>query len=254
MNLVLASSAVSDIAGPCIHKPEDLRCVSCILDTSFYFSGLSIESKRQLQQHLQLKKFSKKELIYKAEQTCQNLYILMSGEVKIYQSMPNGKQQIHKLALIPGDLIACEDLYLDHHGSTAEALSDVSVCYIKREAFQAVASMNTEISDTLLQHMSRSLNSYIRHISNLGQKTAVERIASYLVHMYETHHERNLKNYLVHDSLSRIELAEMLGITQRTLIRGLKKLEMDDHIKLSKDGFVIKQFDVLSCIAAGRFL
>ena len=245
------AKAFSNIAGPCIHKPEELRCVACILDTSYYFSDLSISAKRQLQQFLEFKKFNKKDYIYREEQTCKNLYILMTGEVKIYKSMPNGKQHIHKLAMIPGDLIACEDLYLDNHGSTAETLSDVSVCYIKRADFQSVANMNAEVSDTMLQHMSRNLNSYIQHISNLGQKSALERVASYLLHLHETHHERNLQNSLVYDSLSRVELADMLGITQRTLIRSLKKLETDGYIKLAKDGFVIEQLDALACISSG---
>ncbi|MDH5573288.1 MAG: Crp/Fnr family transcriptional regulator [Gammaproteobacteria bacterium] len=240
-----------NIAGPCLHKPEELRCAACILDTSYYFGSLSISAKRQLQQYLHFKTFNKKDFIYREEQTCQNLYILITGEVKIYKSMSNGKQQIHKLAMIPGDLIACEDLYLNNHGSSAEALSDVSVCYIKRADFQTVANMNTEVSDTMLQHMSRNLNSYIQHISNLGQKSALERVASYLLHLHDTHHEGNLENDLVSDSLSRVELADMLGITQRTLIRGLKKLEADGYIKLAKDGFVIVQLDALTCISTG---
>ena len=188
----ISVESLPNFAGPCIHKPEELRCASCILDTSDYFSGLSIESKRQLQQFLHLKKFNKKELIYSEEQSCQNIYILMTGEVKIYKSLPNGKQQIHKLSIIPGDLIACEDIHMDHHGSSAESLSDVSVCYIKREDFQTVANNNLEVSDTLLRYMSRNLNAYIAHISNLGQKNALERVVSYLVYLRETHTEIKL--------------------------------------------------------------
>ena len=222
------------------------------MDTSYYFSNLSIESKRDLQLSLHLKKFSKKDALYKEGDICSHMYILLSGEVKVYKTLPNGKQQIHKLAQIPGDLIACEDLFLDTHGSSAEALNDVSVCHLRCEDLKMSSIRYKEISDTLMQAMSRNLNSYIRHIANLGQKNALERLASYLIYLHDTHHERNLKHTYLKDSLSRIELADMLGVTQRTLIRSIKQLESDNQISLNKDGFFILDLQALNKISAGN--
>jgi len=241
----------NNIAGPCLDKPVEIRCASCIMDTSYYFNELSIEAKRDLQPGLSLKRFNKKEALYKEGDVCSHLYILLSGEVKVYKTLPNGKQQIHKLVQIPGDLVACEDLYLQAHGSSAEALNDVSVCHLKCDDLHSSAERYKEISSTLMQAMSRSLNSYIRHIANLGQKTALERLASYLVYLNDTHHERQLQNNYLKDLLSRVELADMLGITQRTLIRSIKQLEADNYIDVNKDGFLILNFQALEKISLG---
>jgi len=222
------------------------------MDTSYYFSNLSIESKRDLQLSLHLKNFDKKEALYKEGDACSHLYILLSGEVKVYKTLPNGKQQIHKLAQIPGDLIACEDLFLETHGSSAEALNDVSVCHLKCEDLKMSCIRHKEISDTLMQAMSRNLNSYIRHIANLGQKNAVERLASYLIYLHDTHHERHLNNRYLKDSLSRFELADMLGVTQRTLIRSIKQLESNNHISINKDGYLILDLITLEKISTGN--
>jgi len=242
---------IENIAGPCPDKPAEIRCASCIMDTSLYFSGLSIEAKRDLQQYLQLKLFSRKEALYLEGDECNNVYILLSGEVKIYKSLLAGKQQIHKLAQIPGDLIPCEDLFLDTHGSSAEALSDVSVCYLKRQDLLNSTGRYSEISTCLMQSMSRNLNAYIRHIANLGQKSALERVASFLVYLHETHHERNLNKGFLHEALSRVELAEMLGITQRTLIRSLRKLEAERIINMTRDAFIILDIDALQEVSHG---
>jgi CRP/FNR family transcriptional regulator len=239
------------IAGPCMDKPAEIRCASCIMDTSYYFNGLSIEAKRDLQPSLSLKLFNKKEMLYKEGDASSHLYILLSGEVKVYKTLPNGKQQIHKLVQIPGDLIACEDLYLETHGSSAEALNDVSVCHLKCEDLQNSTERFREISDSMMQAMSRSLNAYIRHIANLGQKNALERLASYIVFLSETHHERHLKSSYLQDSLSRLELADMLGVTQRTLIRSIKQLESDKCISINKDGFCILNLQELENISSG---
>ncbi|MCW9012736.1 MAG: Crp/Fnr family transcriptional regulator [Gammaproteobacteria bacterium] len=221
------------------------------MDTSYYLRELSIEAKRNLQLSLHLKRFNKKEALYKEGETCSHLYILLSGEVKVYKTLPNGKQQIHKLVQIPGDLIACEDLFLDIHGSSAEALNDVSVCQLKCEDLRSSSEQHQEITSTLMQAMSRNLNSYIRHIANLGQKNALERLASYLVYLHDTHHERHLNNAYLQDSLSRIELADMLGVTQRTLIRSIKQLESNSCISTNREGFLILDLKTLDEISSG---
>ncbi len=241
----------NNIAGPCQDKPATIRCASCIMDTSYYFTDLSVEAKRDLQPSLSLGRFNKKEALYKEGDTCRHLYILLSGEVKVYKTLPNGKQQIHKLVQIPGDLIACEDLYLETHGSSAEALNDVTVCHLKCEDLHNSMERYKEISDTLMQAMSRNLNSYIKHIANLGQKNALQRLASYLVYLNDTHQKRHLKNCHLKDLLSRIELADMLGVTQRTLIRCIKQLESDGRIDINREGFFIRDLPALGKISSG---
>lgn len=239
-----------NIAGPCPHKPVDERCVTCILDSSDYFSALDIEVKRALQAFLQFRAYERRTQLFREGRPGENLFILLSGEVKVYKSLPGGRQQIHKLANIPGDLIACEDLFLDRHSSTAEAISPTTVCFLQKSQLQQVISSHQVISDTLLRFMARDLNAYIRHIANLGQKNALERVASYLLFLHETHHKRKLRSEMLRESLTRTELADMIGVTQRTLIRSLKKLEADNVIALVKDGFLIHDRKALEHLSA----
>jgi CRP-like cAMP-binding protein len=233
--------ATATIVGPCQHKPAGERCVTCVLDASDYFSGLDLDAKRALQQVLAFKSFERRETLYAEGAASHHLYILISGKVKIYKSLSNGRQQIHKLGLAPGDLLACEDLFLESHTSSAEALDTTAVCYLKKSDLQALMQAHPQMRDTLLRTMARHLNAYIRHIANLGQKTALERVASYLLFFRDTHLSGALKQPVLTESLTRSEVADMLGVTQRTLIRGLKKLERDSVIALTREGFVIRQ-------------
>lgn len=237
------------IAGPCCHKPQEERCQTCILDSSDYFEGLTITAKIALQLGLKRKFFGRKETLYREGSSSNNLFILLSGEIKIYKSMSDGRQQIHKIASIPGDLIACEDLFLDTYSSTAEAISEASVCYLEKKHLQETSNIHREIHDAMLHVMTRHLNAYIRHIANLGNKNALERVASYLVFLHDTHRQRKLKLDLLAETLTRVELGDMLGITQRTLIRGLKSLEEKKVIALARDGFIILDMPSLVCIA-----
>lgn len=243
--------ATREIAGPCTRKPEDVRCRVCILDSSDFFGSLSLEAKRALQEHLLFKTYAQRALLYREGRPGEHLFILLEGEVKVYKSLPNGRQQIHKLAVVPGDLIACEDLFLDKHSSTAETIRPTQICFLPKARLRQVIGQYPEIPDTLMRAMARNLNAYIRHVANLGQKNALERVASYLLFLHETHHERNLRSEVLRESLTRTELADMIGVTQRTLIRSLKKLESDGIISLIRDGFVIHDQKVLEALSAG---
>ena len=86
------------------------RCLSCILDDSEYFSHLPLTAKLALQQALLLKSFGKRDTLYAEGKASDHLYILISGGVKVYKSLMDGRQQIHKVVSIPGDLLACEDV------------------------------------------------------------------------------------------------------------------------------------------------
>jgi len=137
------------------------------------------------------------------------------------------------------------------HGSSAEAITDTTVCLIGREALQLCARTHKDIAYNLMHFLSRNLNLYIRHIANMGQKTAIERVASYLLFLHQSHNHRNLDGDRLIDSLSRIELADMLGITQRTLIRSLRSLEQQQLITLKPNRFIIQDLDALRECASG---
>lgn len=239
------------VAGPCRHKPLAERCGACILDYSEYFAALGLDAKLELQQGLKLGSFSRRERLYSEGAASRYLYILVSGKIKVYKSVAGGRQQIHKLILLPGDLVACEDLFLDRHDSTAEAFDDTTVCYIKKSALLDAMGRHPQVSDTLMRVMTRNLNSYIRHVASLGQRTAIERIASYLHFLHDTHPGYRLEQDVLTESLTRGEVADMLGITPRTLIRGLKKLEKDRVISLARDGFIILDLRALAHLSEG---
>lgn len=235
--------------GPCLSNIS--ACSVCILDHSDYFSSLSISAKKALQAVLQCQILDRRDLLYQEGQPGEHLFILLSGEIKVIKSLPSGRQQIHKLIVVPGDLIACEDIYNESYSSSAMAINRVKVCFWRKGDLRALAESHPEITDTLMRAMSRNLNAYVQHIANLGQKSANERVASYLIFLITTHAERNLCHQNLRESLTRDELADLLGVTQRTLIRSLKHMEQENILSLTREGFVINNRDALAALSEG---
>lgn len=124
---------VNNIAGPCDHSSVDQSCASCILDNSQQFAEFSVDAKRDMQKSMHLKHFKRHECLYHQNEPCEELYVLISGDAKVFRKLPNGDQQIYSVVYTPGEIIGCEDMFFDRHENSAEALKDVSVCCIKRD-------------------------------------------------------------------------------------------------------------------------
>jgi CRP-like cAMP-binding protein len=65
------------------------------------------------------------------------------------------------------------------------------------------------------------------------------------------HKQRKERLNFLADSLTRVEMAEMLGMTQRTLIRSLKNLAQRRVISMAKEGFMILDMATLARLAEG---
>lgn len=237
---------------PCQLRPKATPCISCIFDHSEFFRDLPVPAKLELQKGIQRKTFSRHEVLYRETERNDYLYILVSGGVKVYKSTSDGRQQIHKLVASPGDLVACEDMFQPSAGSSAEALEDTVLCGLHRDFLQKASMRHPEISSVLMHVMASKLNAYIRHVSNLGSRTALQKVSSYLVFRINSHSQHKTETGTVHESLTRMELAEMLGITHRTLIRSLKELETGKVINLVKDGYTILDLSKLEECSEGE--
>lgn len=102
-----------------------------------------------------------------------------------------------------------------------------------------------------MQGMARTMNAYIRNIANLAVRNAESRLAAYLFFQHDSHTQGKAQLNFLADSLTRVEMADMLGMTQRTLLRSLKSLEQKKIISLAKSGFVILDIVALRQIADG---
>jgi len=250
MLLEFPEENISDIA--CKLRPKGKPCASCIFDHSEFFRDLPDAAKQELQKGIQRKTFARREMLYGETERNDYLYILVSGGVKVYKSSADGRQQIHKLVASPGDLVACEDMFQAAAGSSAEAIEDTTLCGLHRDFLQKASQRYPEISNVLMRVMASKLNAYIRHVANLGSRTALQKVSSYLVFRINSHSQHKMETGSVHESLTRLELAEMLGITHRTLIRSLKELETGKIIKLVKDGYTILDLQNLKLYAEGE--
>jgi CRP/FNR family nitrogen fixation transcriptional regulator len=161
--------------------------------------------------------FARNAEIYGENEAADYLYKVVSGAVRTYKVLNDGRRQIGAFYL-PGDIFGLE--VSDDHTFSAEAVVDSKVLVIKRSALVALAGRDTGIARQLWTMAAEELQRAQDHIMLLI-KTAQERVAGFLMEMSA----RNSGASEVDLPMSRQDIADYLGLTIETVSRTLTQLE-----------------------------
>lgn len=172
-------------------------------------------------------------LFYEGD-VAEQMYELSAGTMMLYKLLPDGRRQVVEI-LQAGDLLGIQcGKYYD---CTAEALSDASIVALNRK--------DVESSLMLQQHLGRHLLAQMEtlheHAVLLGRKSALERVASYLMRFVPGRGQVDCPGPasekdegLVELHMTRQEIADYLGLTIETVSRALSELKRRGFIRLEK--------------------
>ena len=169
--------------------------------------------------------FARNEEIFGEEEPADFVYRLVSGVVRATRMLSDGRRQVAGF-YFPGDVFGLETG--DIHGTCAEAITECQVALIRRSVLERSAERDIAAARELWSITAQALDRMQAHMLLLGRRGAVERIAVFLLEM----EVRTAGCGVVDLPMSRIDIADYLGITFETVSRGLTQLERDGIIAL----------------------
>jgi CRP-like cAMP-binding protein len=161
--------------------------------------------------------FSRNAEIYGENEPAEYVYKVISGTVRTYKVLNDGRRQIGAFYL-PGDVFGLE--IGEEHTFSAEAIVDSKVLVVKRSSLVALAARDNEVARQLWAMTAGELQRAQDHIMLLI-KTAQERVAGFLLEMAK----RSAASSEVDLPMSRQDIADYLGLTIETVSRTLTQLE-----------------------------
>jgi len=161
--------------------------------------------------------FARNSEIYGENEPSDYLYKVVSGTVRTYKVLVDGRRQIGAFHL-PGDIFGLETG--DEHALSAEAITDCKITVIKHSALMALAARDNEVAREMWGLTARELQRVQEH-SLVLIKSAEERVAGFLLEMAE----RVSAGGAVELPMSRQDIGDYLGLTIETVSRTLKLLE-----------------------------
>jgi CRP-like cAMP-binding protein len=205
-------------------------CDECILKGHGIFKDLTPEQLDTVHFGKGCSVYKRGNIIYHEGHRINGFYCVQSGIMKIYKTGIDGKEQIIRFAR-EGDIIGFRSVLSKELAcTTAKVIEDAVVCFIPSENLFQLVRENPAFSMQLMQLTCRELGEANNFITDIAQKTVRERLAEILLILMETFGLDTKKVLQV--SLTREELANMVGTATESVIRLLSEFKNDGIIDL----------------------
>lgn len=161
--------------------------------------------------------YGKDEEIYGESEPSEYVYQVVRGAVRTYKLLNDGRRQIGAFHL-PGDVFGLD--VGSSHRLTAEAIGDTTVRLVKRRNLEAAAASNVQVAHHLWTMTANDLRHAEDHMLLLGRKTAMEKVATFLLEM----DRRLARAGMMPLPMCRRDIGDYLGLTLETVSRALSQL------------------------------
>jgi CRP-like cAMP-binding protein len=148
-------------------------------------------------------------------------YRVLAGAAEKYAMQADGRRQIVDL-LLPGDFFGFNGRKNDEHLVEAVVDDTVIACYPRGRA-EMVADTNPEVARAIRELVFATLARAESQILILGQMSAPEKVAAFLLSMLERLSSRGKDEVTL--PVSRYEIADYLAISAETVSRSLTGLK-----------------------------
>lgn len=202
-----------------------------------------------LQSQFQQISVKKSANIFSEGQDVDGLYFLTGGFIKITRLSIDGDQQLIDI-LRSDDIIGELAIYDDGpRSATATAMVDSTLGFVSKATFFSVADEYPVVYRVVLKALSQRLRETNHSFARSQFLPVAGQIASVLVRMAETMGEPKGDIVFISESLTRKEIASMIGAARENVSRTLSGFKKDGLIDFSKHSMTVKDIQRLKKMA-----
>lgn len=191
-------------------------------------------------------KYDRGEKILQQNELANSIIFIKSGFLKIYQVSKSGKEVV--INVINAAFYQCLLFGIAPYIKTysMEALSDVKVYRVPREAFFEFMNEHPQKYDELLLPLSRCLESMYRQCEWLKSGNAYFKIASVLHYFAKETGHTNKKSITIGFRITHQMIANFTGLTRETVTVQLNKLRNEGFIDYEDNILTINNMATLT--------
>ncbi len=177
--------------------------------------------------------FKKGQTIFNDGNFPQGTYYVNKGVLKLVRTNNEGKEQILRFAKA-GDFIGYRALIAEEpFVATSICIEETVVCFIPKNVFMKVLNENHLMTKDVLKSLSHDLGVVEERVQSLAQKSVRERLAETLLFLHQTFNSNgSLEDGVIHITLPREDIANIVGTATETIIRLLSEFKHDKYIEL----------------------
>ena len=225
----------------CIDRPKSTDCTHCgarALTVCGAVDGRDLQQLSALAEVLTLRAGA---VLVREGDLAPHVFTITSGSLRVFKLLPDGRRQITGF-LFAGDFLGLA--IGDEYVFTAEAMEPSTVCQFRKGPFRALVEQSSPLEHMLLHRTMHELAAAQNQMLLLGRKTAIERMAYFLLDLPGHDPARPSAPGHVRLPMKRAEIADYLGLTIETVSRVLTRMKVKGLISIpSPNELIIERPD-----------
>jgi len=232
---------------------DDLRakCKSCSLYQLCLPLGLHEGDIDKLEAIIKRRRvIDKGSFLYHAGDQLKSLFAVRSGSFKSYVPVQDSAEQVIGFHL-PGELMGMDAIHGEQHRSYSKALETSSVCEIPYDKLETLSMVVPGLGHYLMGLLSEELQHEQCHVTQLAKMAAEARLANFILEMSKRHTDRGHSSLEFNLSMSRNDIANLLGLAVETVSRLFTHFQELNILKVERKHIQIINMEGLEHQARG---
>lgn len=165
--------------------------------------------------------FKKGQQIFSSGDKADKLYIVVTGKMKIYDYLSDGREQILYI-YSTGDFVGAFNLLKeDEFKYSAEALEDTTISTLSKKKFDRIILNNPTITLKILEKAYERIRDVEGLVVRLAATNADAKVAGLLLELIKDFGSKGSANIILDLSINREEMGNYAGISRETMTRKL---------------------------------
>jgi CRP-like cAMP-binding protein len=219
------------------------------LRRSIVFRRLTPEDRQRLAAVASLRAFDKGALLFSEGDPSDFLYTVVTGRVKVFKTTARGSDVILEL-FGAGDPVGAVAVYESRpYPASGVALEPTTCLLIPRPAFFSLLESYPTLVRGLLVGLTHRLVDLTNRLAELSGGRIEARLARFFLKLAGDIGQKRADGIFIALTLSRQEIADMIGTTIETSIRIMSRWGKQDIVRTEKDGFLVVDRGALEALA-----
>ncbi|MBV9200841.1 MAG: Crp/Fnr family transcriptional regulator [Alphaproteobacteria bacterium] len=181
------------------------------------------------------------------------LFVLLDGFAARSRVVGNGGRQILNIVL-PGDFIGFPGCFFESALYSVSALTKATVSRIPHARLVALFDTYPRLAAKIFWSFSCEAAMYAEHLVDLGRRSALERVAHFLLELHARLQLIGLADDRTYQMpLTQEQMGDTLGLSVPHVNRTLRQLRDDDLLVIEHQQVIIKDLDAVASLAGFKW-
>lgn len=178
--------------------------------------------------------------------SCAGLYVIESGQVKIFRTSPNGREQILTIEEAGASVAELPVFDGGDYPASASAVTESTLLHIRKNDFQALCLEHPEVALKVLKVVGSRLRRMVELINELSFSSVRHRLAALLLRLAESEGKQAGRGVVFNLPATNQELAAQIGTVRELVSRNLGRLQGMGVIQLDGKRVAVPDIEALA--------